>query len=309
MRRIWPFRHFGLKLLSLALALLLWMVVSGEETVDRGLRVPLELQQAPAGLELTGDIPTTVDVRVRGASGTLSRVSTGDVVAVLDLRSAREGHRLFPLTPDQVRVPFGVEVVQVMPSAIAMAFERSASRQVSVVPAVDGRPAPGYVIGAKTADPKTVEVVGPESAVKSVTEVLTEPVSVAGARQHVTQSVILGLLDPSLRLKNARSATVTVQIVPAPLERVLRARPVHLRGLGPHLEARAVPATVDVAVRGARESLNRVEADDIVLYIDLTGLGAGQYSGLNVHADGPPDIGVARIEPASVQVQISSGKQ
>jgi YbbR domain-containing protein len=309
MRRIWPFHHFGLKLLSLALALLLWMVVSGEETVDRGLRVPLELQQAPAGLELTGDIPTTVDVRVRGASGTLSRVSTGDVVAVLDLRSAREGHRLFPLTPDQVRVPFGVEVVQVMPSAIAMAFERSASKQVAVVPAVDGRPAPGYVIGAKTADPRTVEVVGPESAVKGVTEVLTEPVSVAGARQHVTQSVILGLLDSSLRLKNARSATVTVQIVPAPLERVLRMRPVHLRGLGPHLEAQAVPATVDVAVRGAREALNRVEADDIVLYIDLTGLGVGLYSGLNVHADSPPDIGVTRIEPVSVQVQISSGKQ
>ena len=54
---IWPFRHFGLKLLSLGLALSLWMVVSGEETVERGLRVPLELQQFPAGLELQGDAP------------------------------------------------------------------------------------------------------------------------------------------------------------------------------------------------------------------------------------------------------------
>ena len=161
MAPIWPFRHLGLKVLSLGLALLLWMVVSGEETVERGLRVPLELLQVPAGLELTGEVPATVDVRVRGASGTLSRVSTGDVVAVLDLRTARSGRRLFPLTPDQVRVPFGVEVVQVQPSAIAMAFESSASRQVPVVPAVDGRPAPGYVVGQMTADPKTVEVIGP----------------------------------------------------------------------------------------------------------------------------------------------------
>ena len=51
---IWPFRHFGLKLLSLGLALSLWMVVAGEETVERSLRVPLELQQFPAGLELNG---------------------------------------------------------------------------------------------------------------------------------------------------------------------------------------------------------------------------------------------------------------
>src|SRR5438552_12991613 len=97
----WPFHHLGLKLLSLGLALLLWMVVSGEETVERGLRVPLELQQVPGGLELTGDIPATVDVRVRGASGTLSRISAGDIVAVLDLHTARPGQRLFPLTPDQ----------------------------------------------------------------------------------------------------------------------------------------------------------------------------------------------------------------
>ena len=103
MATIWPFRHLGLKVLSVVLALLLWMIVSGEETVERGLRVPLELQQVPAGLELTGEVPATVDVRVRGASGTLSRVSTGDVVAVLDLRSARSGRRLFPLTPERDR--------------------------------------------------------------------------------------------------------------------------------------------------------------------------------------------------------------
>jgi YbbR domain-containing protein len=308
MARIWPFRHLGLKVLSLVLAVLLWMVVSGEETVERGLRVPLELLQVPAGLELTGEVPATVDVRVRGASGTLSRVSTGDVVAVLDLRSARSGRRLFPLTPDQVRVPFGVEVVQVQPSALAMAFESSASRQVPVVPAVDGRPAPGYVVGLMTADPKTVEVIGPETAVRRVTEALTEPVSVSGARDHVRQSVILGLIDPSLRLKNARAAMVTVQIVPAPLERSLRGRPVHLRNVPGTLEAQAIPSAVDLTLRGSREALARVEADDIVAYVDLAGLGPGQYS-LTVHADSSPEAGVTRIEPSSVQVQIISGKR
>src|SRR5262245_44118056 len=152
MKRPWPFRHLGLKLLAFAMALVLWMMVSGEETVERGLRVPLELQQVPAGLELLGDVPTTVDMRVRGPSGTLSRMSAADVVATLDLRGAREGRRLFPLSLDQIRVPFGVEVAQVTPSAVAIAFERSTTRQVPVVPAVEGRPAPGFVVGAKTAD-------------------------------------------------------------------------------------------------------------------------------------------------------------
>lgn len=301
------FGNAWLKLLSLGIALGLWMVVSGQETVERGLRVPLELTQVPAGLELLGDVPATVDVRVRGASGTLSRVAAGDVVAVLDLHTAQTGRRLFPLTPDQVRVPFGVEIMQVLPSAVTMAFEPSTSREVPIAPAVDGRPAPGYMIGALSSEPRAVEVIGPESAVKRATEVVTEPVSVAGARAAVKQTVIIGLLDPALRLKSARSAAVTVQIVPAPLERTLRNEPVHLRHLGAGLQAESVPPAVDLTVRGNRETLSHVAADDIAAFVDLAGLGPGQYS-LTVHADSSRDAGVTRVNPESVQVRILSGK-
>ncbi|MBI3400981.1 MAG: hypothetical protein HY048_06145 [Acidobacteria bacterium] len=308
MRPIWPFRHVGLKLLSLAMAVLLWMTVAGQEIVERGLRVPLEIQQMPAGVELSGEPPATVDVRVRGESGALSRVGPGDVVAVLDLRSARTGRRLFPVTPDQVRAPFGVEVVQVLPSAIAMAFEASATRSVPVAPAVDGRPAPGYIVGPITSDPQTVEIVGPESAVRRATDAPTEPVPVSGARDRVRENVIIGLVDPSLRLKNTRTATVTVQILPAPLERALRRRPVQLRNLEPNLEAQAEPATVDVTLRGVKAALDRVEPDDIVAYIDLARLGPGEYT-LTVHADASPDAGVTHVEPATVQARITSGKR
>jgi hypothetical protein len=73
-KAIWPFRHLGLKALSLGIAVLLWMVIAGDQTVERGLRVPLELQQFPPGLELQAEPPALVDVRVRGSSDTLSRV-------------------------------------------------------------------------------------------------------------------------------------------------------------------------------------------------------------------------------------------
>jgi YbbR domain-containing protein len=304
----WIFGNLWLKLLSVGLALLLWMVVSGEATVERGLRVPLELTQVPAGLELLGDVPATVDVRVRGASGTLSRVGNGDVVAVLDLRTAQSGRRLFPLTPDQVRVPFGVEIMQVLPSAVTMAFEVSASRDVPIMPSVDGRPAPGFVVGPLVTEPRAVEVIGPESAVKRATEVVTEPVSVAGAVTHVKQSVILGLLDPALRLKTTHAAMVTVQILPAPLERTLRNQPIHLRHLGQNLQAEAVPPAVDLTLRGNRDTLNHLAADDLTAFIDLAGLGPGQYA-LTVHADSSRDAGVTRVAPESVQVKITSGQQ
>jgi YbbR domain-containing protein len=305
MKRIWPFHHFGLKVWSVVLAVLLWLAVSGDETVERGLRVPLELQQFPAGLELQGDAPSLVDVRVRGDSSALGRLGTGDIVAVLDLRAARPGRRLYQVTPEQVRAPFGVDVVQVAPPSIALVFENSASREVPIVPAVEGVPAPGFTVGKPTSNPKTVEVVGPESAVTRAAEALTEPVSVSGAHQDVIETVSIGFHDPSLRLKAVRLATVTVPILPGPVERTLQDRPVHLRNLGANLLARAIPPETNVILRGSREGLNRVSADSVIAFVDLAGLGAGEYT-LGVHVDASQDAGVARIIPATVQVTITS---
>jgi YbbR domain-containing protein len=307
MRAIWPFRHIGLKRVSVAIAVLLWMVIAGEETVERGLRVPLELQQFPPGLELLGDVPTTADVRVRGVSGTLSRISPGDIVAVLDLRGARAGERLFHLTPEQVRAPFGVEVVQVTPPTVAVVFEKAASRNVPIKPATEGRPAAGYIVGKTTADPPTVEVVGPESAVRRVTDALTEPVSVAGAVRPVQETVTVGTLDPAVRVKTQRTVQVTVQIVPAPLEQTVRDRPVLLRNLAANLTATPIPFEVDVTLRGSREALARIQPDDATAYVDLTDMGAGEYT-VTVHADSSRDAGVARIEPAAIAVRITSAK-
>jgi YbbR domain-containing protein len=263
------------------------------------------LQQFPAGLELLGDVPTTADVRVRGASGTLSRLSPGDIVAVLDLRGARPGERLFHLTPEQVRAPFGVEVLQVTPPTVAVVFETTASRTVPIEPDVEGKPAPGYTVGKVLVTPPRVEVEGPESAIRRVTEALTEPVSVADAQQRVQETVNVGTLDPALRVKTLRTATVTVEIVPAPLEQTVRNRPVHLRGLAPNLAATAAPSDVDVTLRGSREALARVRPDDATAYVDLDGLGAGNYM-VEVKAESSRDAGVTRIQPEIIQVRITS---
>ena len=45
------FRNFGLKVLSICIATLLWLVVAGERVVERVLRVPIELQNLPSELE------------------------------------------------------------------------------------------------------------------------------------------------------------------------------------------------------------------------------------------------------------------
>ncbi len=222
------FRHIGLKVVSIALAALLWLVVAGEQIVERALRIPLEFTNMPAQLELVGEPPNVVDVRVRGSSGALSRIAAGELVAVLDLQTARSGQRLFHLSGGDVRVPFGVEVMQVTPSNLYMTFEPSLTKVVPVVPEVEGEPAPGFEIGTVTAEPSTVEIVGPRSAVAAMTAAITEPVSAAGADEPITESVTVGVSDPTVRLKVPEPVRVTVNVTAAHLQWAVAGVPVKI---------------------------------------------------------------------------------
>jgi YbbR domain-containing protein len=298
-----PFRQLGLKILAIALASLLWLTVAGEHVVERSLRVPLEFRNIPEALEIVGNTPDTVDVRVRGSSAVLSRLQAGEIVAVLDMSSARSGSRLFHIRTDEVRSPFGVEVSQIVPATLALELERSARRNVPVAPVIDGDPAPGFVVGKFSADPATVEIVGPESHVRSVAEATTEPVSVKDARSRVRDNVTIGIVDSSVRLAQAQNANVTVEIWPAPVERRMPDVPVRWRNLGAGLRAQVSPQLVHVTVRGSKDPLAALRGDNVQAFVDLAGLGSGRYN-LRVQVDPAESFGVVAIDPAVVWVTI-----
>ena len=215
-----------------ALAVLLWMIVAGEETVERGLRVPLELQQFPAGLELQGeaaDRSSTSACAGPPARSAASSPATSSRCSTFAGASRAGG--CSSSRRSRCATPFGVEVVQVTPSSVALVFETVGDEDVPIAPPVEGEPAPGYVVGPMTADPPTVEVIGPESAVGSASpRRVTEAVSVAGAREPRHRE--RDRRPRSIRrsgCKTPGTATVPCRFVPGPRERTLRDRPVHLR--------------------------------------------------------------------------------
>ena len=298
-----PFHHLGLKVLSVALASLLWLSVTRDAIVERSLRVPLEYQNIPETLEIVGEPPGTVDVRVRGASSILSRLEAGDVVAVLDLRAARPGERLFHLLTDEVRVPFGIEVAQVTPPTLSLAFERSGARVVPVVPSIQGEPAPGFVTGAVTSVPPTVEVTGPASRIAGLHQATTEPVSIDNARATVSDRVTIGVEDAALRLRTPQSALVTVAIRPASVDRAVEPVIIRARNLARRRRATIVPSSVSVVMRGAREAVAEVPSSGVEVYVDLTGLGPGRHT-VPVKAEPGTRFSIVRIDPESVIVRI-----
>lgn len=209
-----PFRNVGLKVVATALAALLWLTVGRDAVVERSVRVPLVFRNVPLSLEIATGAPDSVEVHLRGRSSEITS-DPGDVSLSIDLRDAREGSRLYHLRTDQVTTPFGIEATQVFPTSVMLTFEETAERLVPVRATIDGTPARGFVVKSVTVEPKEVMVVGAARALESLERAITETVMVDGASATITRSVSIGVAEASLRLKDPKTARVTVVIVKA----------------------------------------------------------------------------------------------
>lgn len=301
---VFTLRNIWLKFLSIGIAALLWLVVAGDRVVERALRVPIEYQNLPQGLEIVGDPPETVDIRLRGASGTIGRMAAGDLAAVLDVRTARPGQRLFHLTPANINVPYGVEVVQVSPATLPIAFENSAVRIVKVQPSIEGEPAAGYEVASVVSQPATVEVVGPESSLRGLDEAMTEPISIAHATRQIREVVNIGVADPNVRLRTPQTAEVTIQIVTGAATKSLTAVPIAIRNLESGLRARVLPAAVSVVVRGTEQSIKELTVEAVEASVDAGGLPAGDHA-VPVRLRVAQGLTVERANPDSVRLRIA----
>jgi YbbR domain-containing protein len=207
-----PFRNIGLKVMATGLGTLLWLTVGSDQMVERSVRVPLVFRAVPESLEIAPGAPDSVEVHLRGRRSQLTG-DPGDVSLTLNLEEAEPGSRLFHLRLDQVTTPFGVQVTQVFPASVMLTLEEIGERRVPIRPTVDGDPAEGFVIQEVTVEPKDVLVVGPTRDLEPLEYAITETVSVEGATANVTRMVNVGVADAALRLREARSARVTVVVV------------------------------------------------------------------------------------------------
>jgi YbbR domain-containing protein len=295
---VFGLRHLGLKILSIGLAALLWMLVSGEQLAERQLRVPIEFTNVPKNIELVGE-PPAADVRVKGSSGALGRIAPGGLAVVIDLSQARAPQRTYHLSPANLRTPFDIEVMHVTPSSVTLQFEELTSKGVPVLPVVEGEPAEGFAVGTVTAEPSMVDLVGTARALERVTGAITAPVTITDRRAPVTQTVAIGSPEPSVRLQSPQSARVTVVVAPAPVEWRVDGVTVHVRNV--KKKVLVTPAVVTVFARGPQGT--PVRAEEFEASVDVTGMRAGIRE-LAVRVVPPPGVGVVSVEPARVKVTI-----
>src|SRR5215211_4848507 len=201
LRRIF-LEDWSLKLLSLAIAIVLWLLVTGQnEPVTAHVNVQLNFIR-PSSLEISNDPPRTVDVMLTGSRNKLDDLTSLDLVATVDISDQRAGERVLRLADKaQIPLPQGVKVDGFQPSAIPIRLEEVVDRQVIVEAKIEGKPADGYEVYSVYPNKGSIAVRGPESHVNALQKVMTESIWLAGHKESFTaNSVAIDVPDPKVDL-------------------------------------------------------------------------------------------------------------
>ncbi|MBI4587284.1 MAG: YbbR-like domain-containing protein [Candidatus Rokubacteria bacterium] len=294
----WITAHWELKLLSLLTAGGLWFLVVSGEKAEVGLSVPMEFHSMPAGLELGGERPETVDVQVQGLRSTLARISGEELRAEVSLAGARAGESTLRLLPDTIRTPKGIKVVRVSPSRIRVVLEPSETQVIRVVPRLTGHPPAGYRVSQVRVNPAEVAVRGPRSEVGRWRQVETDPIDLSGLRGTIKRQASLGPLTNSVRLADEKGVEVTIEVTEETATRRISRVPVQPSS---DWKARPVPDSVDVVVRGPLSRVKELTAGQVGVVLNLKGLRPRIYR-LAPRITLPPGVELLQVDPPLVTV-------
>ncbi len=203
-------KNFGLKIVALAVAVLMWWIVGRDPTIEIPMTVPLEFHHAPDNLDMNSDGPLQAQITMRGPERLLRQIDPSEVHAVIDLQGAVPGERTFDLTPKEINVPRSAEVMQVAPAQVHITFDRNATRLVEVQPRIIGSLLSGYGITEVKADPAVITIVGPEKRVDAVENAVTDPVDATGVVGKATFTTHAYVSDPLVRVQKPGAIHVTV---------------------------------------------------------------------------------------------------
>ncbi len=205
-----------LKLLALAFAVTLWFFVTGEQKLEVGYAVPLELKNKPKGLMVANDVPSLIDVRISGPRTLLMNLRPSDISISVDLSDLQPGLTTFRRLDERLNIPSGLKVTRVSPSFVDVKLERIKDKSVPVKPVLEGAPAPGFEVGKVSVHPDRVTVEGAESELKDVSQVETEAVKLKGVQESFTLMVPLDYEGKYTSLKDQQTVEVRVEIKPIP---------------------------------------------------------------------------------------------
>lgn len=229
LQEAWP-KDWTLRFISLALAVLLWYFVGGDDTVDKNVQVPVEVINLPRDLVISNQFKREIDVTISGPRSLVLKIEKGDITRQVDLTHAVPGTMVIKNEPHLIPVSRGMKVLRIQPDSIIFSLDKLIQKQLVVKPVTQGELAAHYILQDIVMKPETISLTGPQAVLAQVDVLQTQVIDISGLAQSKQLQVPLDLNPGLIELIGEPSVTADLIIVEETVEKRISGLPIELNG-------------------------------------------------------------------------------
>lgn len=283
--------------------------VAIDRVETRTVQVEVDPGSVPNGLEIDDPIVSQEEVQVRGAASVVRLVDRALARVRIDGSGIDFNEPVNLVAVDVAGQEVGAGLLDIEPETVSVQIdvqETETTQAVPIRPDITGTPAPGFALVSLSIEPSLVTLRGLPDALSGISEVLTEPLSIAdlATDQEFETSLVL---PEGTRLADDVDGAVIV--VAAGIEPSVSSRTfvvgVVCAGAG---ENACLPAIdqLTLTLSGPVDTLSGLGAADVTPTLDAAGLAPGTYD-LEPSIGGLPDgVELLGIVPGTVSVTIQA---
>lgn len=290
-----------LKILSILIALGMWiMVVSGHEEIKE-MTVPVKLINVPNGKVAIADYPN-VSINIKGAAKLMQSLTNSDVLLDIDVSAYTNGQSIRRVLAADFKTPLGLEVVEVKPSELRITLDNITAKEVRVLPSIIGEVKQGYMVETITLKPNSVSVTGAKSVLSKLENISTMPINLSERSENFVQNVVLKDYDGVTKIQPSL-VEVRVKLRENMVEHEFTNVPVECMNLKSNLMVANTPSISYVKARG-REDIIDTFLDTVTFVTDCSNInGPGNYTGSVAYRTNLI-VDILNLEPQTINIEI-----
>lgn len=303
-----------LKIASLVIAVSLFVVVRGDKGREIEVQVPVVLANIAENDVFVGEMPQTVQVRVRDRWSRLARLLEKNLTPYrVDIRGFTNGS-VYVFDREHIKNVLGIEgitVLAVYPSEFTVKTEPKVEKVVPVRLTLVGTARKGYDVPPDKAFgvPDRLRIWGAKTSVEKTTELATYPIDISTLTRDARIDMQLQKPSAPFLYLDADRVRVDIAVREIPGRSSFKEQVVNIRNCPEGYVCRVEPATVSMSLAGPLPTIFRIEDGEIKtqVTVDASDFDSSveRHPGIKPLCDIPSDL-ECRLQPKSVSLIVST---
>lgn len=298
------FDNLGIKILSLVLAVILWIFVTSQERSEVGFSIPIQLKNIPESLEILRTSAEYMNVRISGPGAIIKGITPQQVQVTIDLKDAKEGQTYYQISQGDISLPKGVEPSRISPNDITIEMEKTLRKKVLITPAFVGKLNQDFKLEKVEVSTKYVEISGPRSLIDLINQVESTPTDLSSITKDTEKEITLKVPAEPIRVLQRSPIYLNIQVKPNLISRTFQELPVSSpKG------AKIRPEKLSVTVEGVPSKITNLDPAEIKLTLEISPDLKGSIVQLRPRVSLPPDINLVKVQPETLSVEYIPGEK